>query len=188
MRVDYRWERRQSRVAITAADPRELRAHLSADANIVALYTSGRPGLVERFLVRVELHRRDRQGPAAAFARAAGPEHRRLRCGSTYIAWRRPLTGYLRRSVFNADQGGLPWRAVRARTDGDETMNKQRVKGLTNQATGAVKKSVGKLTGDSALKARGQARDLKGKAQEKTGKAKDAMDGRDTDLPRDKHR
>jgi uncharacterized protein YjbJ (UPF0337 family) len=90
--------------------------------------------------------------------------------------------------VFNADQGELPWRAVRGRADGDDTMNKQRVKGVTNQATGAVKKGVGKLTGDSALKARGQARDLKGKAQEKTGKAKDAMDGRGTDLPRDKHR
>lgn len=69
-------------------------------------------------------------------------------------------------------------------------MNKQQLKGMTNQATGAIKKGVGKLTGDPALKARGHARDLKGKAQEKAGNAKEALMG-DRDLarePRDKHR
>lgn len=69
-------------------------------------------------------------------------------------------------------------------------MNKQQIKGMTNRATGAVKKGVGKLTGDPALKARGHARDMKGKAQEKAGNAKEALRGDRDELgePRDKHR
>ncbi|HWI84445.1 CsbD family protein [Ramlibacter sp.] len=68
-------------------------------------------------------------------------------------------------------------------------MNKQQVKGLANQATGKVKKEVGKMTGDSSLRARGEARDVKGKVQEKVGNMKEAQrDDRDLDKGHlDKH-
>jgi uncharacterized protein YjbJ (UPF0337 family) len=60
-------------------------------------------------------------------------------------------------------------------------MNKQQIKGATNQATGAVKKEVGKLTGDRSTQARGVAREAKGKVQQGAGDAKENM-RRDSDI------
>lgn len=54
-------------------------------------------------------------------------------------------------------------------------MNKHQVKGATNQATGKVKEAVGKATDDKSLRAKGVARDTKGKLQEKMGDAKEAQ-------------
>lgn len=55
-------------------------------------------------------------------------------------------------------------------------MNKQQVKGLANQATGEIKQQVGKATGDKSLEARGHARELKGKIQEKLGDAQEFLE------------
>ena len=52
-------------------------------------------------------------------------------------------------------------------------MNKDHVKGATNQATGEIKQQVGKLTGDKSLEIKGHARELKGKLQQRVGDAKD---------------
>ena len=52
-------------------------------------------------------------------------------------------------------------------------MNKQQIKGATNEVTGSVKKGVGKATGDRTLQAKGAARELKGKAQQGLGNAKE---------------
>ena len=54
-------------------------------------------------------------------------------------------------------------------------MDKDRLKGMGNQAKGAVKEAVGKLTGDAKLKAEGKADKLKGKVQNAIGGAKDAV-------------
>lgn len=54
-------------------------------------------------------------------------------------------------------------------------MNKHQVKGMANQATGEVKQQVGKLTGDTSLQARGQARETKGKLQKGLGDAKEVV-------------
>jgi len=62
-------------------------------------------------------------------------------------------------------------------------MNRQQVKGATNRATGKVKQAVGKATGDQSLRAKGVARETKGKLQEKLGDAKEA--GREDRLERD---
>jgi uncharacterized protein YjbJ (UPF0337 family) len=62
-------------------------------------------------------------------------------------------------------------------------MNKQQIKGATNQATGEVKKQVGKLTGDRSTQAKGQAREIKGKVQQGVGDSKETM-RRDSELDR----
>ena len=64
-------------------------------------------------------------------------------------------------------------------------MNKHQVKGVTNQATGEVKKQVGKLTGDRSTQARGKASEIKGKLQKGLGDAKEAArnDQRSMDRP-----
>lgn len=64
-------------------------------------------------------------------------------------------------------------------------MNKQQVKGATNEATGAVKKEVGKLTGDTATRASGAAREVKGKVQKNVGDAKEAVRHNDREATRD---
>ena len=53
-------------------------------------------------------------------------------------------------------------------------MNKQQVKGVTNQVTGEIKQQAGKLTGDRSTQARGQAREVKGKVQKGLGDAREA--------------
>ena len=56
-------------------------------------------------------------------------------------------------------------------------MNRQQVRGAANQATGAVKREVGKLTGDRSLTAKGHARDIKGKLQKNVGDARELARG-----------
>ncbi len=54
-------------------------------------------------------------------------------------------------------------------------MDKDRIEGSANQAKGAVKQGVGKITGDAKLQAEGAADKAKGKAQNAIGGVKDAI-------------
>ena len=54
-------------------------------------------------------------------------------------------------------------------------MDKNRVDGLANQVKGAVKETVGKVTGNERLEAEGVADKTGGKVQEGVGKGKDAV-------------
>ena len=54
-------------------------------------------------------------------------------------------------------------------------MDKQRIKGIANQAKGAVKEAAGKALGDAKLKTEGKTDKLKGKVQNAVGSAKDAL-------------
>lgn len=53
-------------------------------------------------------------------------------------------------------------------------MDKDRIEGAANQAKGAVKEAVGKVTGDAKLKAEGAADKAAGKVQNAIGGVKDA--------------
>jgi uncharacterized protein YjbJ (UPF0337 family) len=57
-------------------------------------------------------------------------------------------------------------------------MDKDRVKGAGNQAAGAVKSAVGKVTGDAKLQAEGKAQKSAGKVQNAVGGVKDALRGK----------
>jgi len=63
-------------------------------------------------------------------------------------------------------------------------MNKDHVKGKTNEITGEIKEQVGKMTGDRSMEARGHAREIKGKLQQGIGDAKDALQ-RDEEIDRE---
>jgi uncharacterized protein YjbJ (UPF0337 family) len=52
-------------------------------------------------------------------------------------------------------------------------MDKDRIKGATHEAKGAVKQGVGKATGDSKLEAEGAAEKSAGKVQNAVGGVKD---------------
>jgi uncharacterized protein YjbJ (UPF0337 family) len=54
-------------------------------------------------------------------------------------------------------------------------MDNDRIKGMGDQAKGAVKDAAGKLTGDAKLQAEGKADKLKGKVENAVGGAKDAI-------------
>jgi uncharacterized protein YjbJ (UPF0337 family) len=54
-------------------------------------------------------------------------------------------------------------------------MDKDRIKGSAQQAKGAIKEGVGKLTGDAKLKAEGALEKAAGKAQNAVGGVKDAI-------------
>ncbi len=54
-------------------------------------------------------------------------------------------------------------------------MDKDRIQGSANQAKGAIKEGVGKLTGDAKLQAEGAMDKAKGKVQNAVGGAKDAI-------------
>jgi uncharacterized protein YjbJ (UPF0337 family) len=54
-------------------------------------------------------------------------------------------------------------------------MDKDRVSGSAKQAVGAVKKGVGKLTGDQKLQTEGAMEKTAGKAQNALGGVKDAV-------------
>jgi len=54
-------------------------------------------------------------------------------------------------------------------------MDNDRIKGMGDQAKGAVKDAAGKLTGDTKLQAEGKADKLKGKIENAVGGAKDAI-------------
>lgn len=59
-------------------------------------------------------------------------------------------------------------------------MNKDRVKGMADQAKGSVKEGVGKALGDAKLQAEGKSDKMKGKIENAVGGLKDAVnkDGR----------
>lgn len=54
-------------------------------------------------------------------------------------------------------------------------MDKDRINGSLDQAKGATKEAAGKMTGDTKLKAEGQADKAKGKVESAIGGAKDAL-------------
>jgi uncharacterized protein YjbJ (UPF0337 family) len=54
-------------------------------------------------------------------------------------------------------------------------MNKQQIKGVTNQVTGSIKKEIGRITGDSSTTARGHATEIKGKVQKGVGDAREEL-------------
>jgi uncharacterized protein YjbJ (UPF0337 family) len=58
-------------------------------------------------------------------------------------------------------------------------MDKDRIKGMGDQAKGGLKEAAGKVTGDTKLQAEGKADKLKGKVENAIGGAKDAI--RDVD-------
>lgn len=53
-------------------------------------------------------------------------------------------------------------------------MDKDRIGGMADQAKGAIKKGIGKVTGDAKLQAEGEADKMKGKVKNAVGGAKDA--------------
>ena len=57
-------------------------------------------------------------------------------------------------------------------------MDKDRVKGSAKQAAGAIKKTVGKITGDVKLQSDGEADKTAGKIQNAVGGVKDALRGK----------
>ena len=54
-------------------------------------------------------------------------------------------------------------------------MDKDRIAGSANQAKGAIKEAVGKVTGDAKLQAEGKADKAAGKVQNAVGGMKDAV-------------
>lgn len=54
-------------------------------------------------------------------------------------------------------------------------MDKDRIKGIADQAKGAVKDTTGKVIGDAKLQAEGKADKAKGKVENAVGGAKDAI-------------
>ena len=54
-------------------------------------------------------------------------------------------------------------------------MDKDRIKGMANQAKGSVKQAAGAVTGDAKLKAEGKAQKTAGKVQSAVGGMKDAV-------------
>lgn len=50
-----------------------------------------------------------------------------------------------------------------------------KIKGMANQAAGAIKQGVGEAVGNPNLEIEGAAQKLKGQAQETVGEAKDAV-------------
>ncbi len=54
-------------------------------------------------------------------------------------------------------------------------MDHDRIKGMADQAKGAVKDAAGKATGDAKLQAEGKSDKLKGKVENAVGGAKDAV-------------
>ena len=57
-------------------------------------------------------------------------------------------------------------------------MDKGRIKGAANQAKGAIKSALGKVTGDAKLKAEGKAQKVKGKIESAIGGVKDTLRGK----------
>ena len=56
-------------------------------------------------------------------------------------------------------------------------MDSDRIKGSANQAKGAIKEAVGKVTGDAKLEAEGKSDKVAGKIQNAVGGVKDAVRG-----------
>jgi uncharacterized protein YjbJ (UPF0337 family) len=60
-------------------------------------------------------------------------------------------------------------------TNGESTMDKDRIEGAAKQAKGTVKEVVGKVVGDSKLTAEGKTEKVEGKIQNAIGGIKDAL-------------
>ncbi|MGB6691340.1 MAG: CsbD family protein [Terracidiphilus sp.] len=54
-------------------------------------------------------------------------------------------------------------------------MNRNRVKGTIDEVVGSVKRTAGKLTGDTPLQVKGIAQQVKGKLESALGKGKDVV-------------
>jgi uncharacterized protein YjbJ (UPF0337 family) len=54
-------------------------------------------------------------------------------------------------------------------------MDRNRVKGAAKQVKGSVKEAIGKVTGDEETEAEGVVEKIIGEAQDKLGRAKDAL-------------
>jgi uncharacterized protein YjbJ (UPF0337 family) len=61
------------------------------------------------------------------------------------------------------------------RNYGDTAMDKDRIKGVAQQAKGNIKKAIGALTGDAKLKTEGEMDKIEGKVRNAVGGAKDAL-------------
>jgi uncharacterized protein YjbJ (UPF0337 family) len=57
-------------------------------------------------------------------------------------------------------------------------MDKDRIKGAVNQAKGALKETVGKVTGDAKLESEGKTNKIAGKVQNAIGGIKDTIRGK----------
>ncbi|MGA7329862.1 MAG: CsbD family protein [Rhodomicrobium sp.] len=57
-------------------------------------------------------------------------------------------------------------------------MDKDRIAGSFKQAKGAIKRAIGKVTGDTKLEAEGQADKAAGKVQNTAGGIKDSLKGK----------
>lgn len=67
-------------------------------------------------------------------------------------------------------------------------MNRDQAKGRAKELKGNLQQRVGKLTGDSSMRARGAAKEVEGKLQKGVGNVKDVLDtdeDRISDLERD---
>ena len=84
------------------------------------------------------------------------------------------MTNHSRRIVPIKEQPAAEQTSVATTSKGSK-MDKDRIKGAADQAKGAVKETVGNLTGDAKLKADGQADKLKGKIESAVGGVKDAV-------------
>jgi uncharacterized protein YjbJ (UPF0337 family) len=60
----------------------------------------------------------------------------------------------------------------------DLEMDKDRIKGVTQQAKGAIKEAIGKATGDAKLETEGGTDKAVGKMQNAVGGFKDALRGK----------
>jgi uncharacterized protein YjbJ (UPF0337 family) len=58
-------------------------------------------------------------------------------------------------------------------------MDKDRIKGMADQAKGNIKQAIGKATGDAKMKTEGKVDKLKGKVENAVGGAKDALRDKD---------
>jgi uncharacterized protein YjbJ (UPF0337 family) len=58
-------------------------------------------------------------------------------------------------------------------------MDNDRIKGMADQAKGAVKDAAGKVTGDSKLQAEGKMDKVKGKVENAVGGVKDSIRDKD---------
>ncbi len=64
-------------------------------------------------------------------------------------------------------------------------MDKDRIKGMGNQAKGEVKSATGKVLGDTRMRAEGEVDKLKGKVQNEVGKAKDTIRHAEHEIDKD---
>src|SRR4030081_896211 len=111
---------------------------------------------------------------AAAFV---GSDRRRARRAQFPVMMQSPARNVSRTVPGTLTRNGtlsrIPTHA-RRKTD----MDKDRIKGSAEQAKGAVKEAVGKVTGDSKLEAEGKGDKAAGKVQNAIGGLKDTLRGK----------